>query len=197
MKNTLPCIALLCLNYPFENSPTIKGIASYLKHIGYNVDIVTGQYSSYDSIPVECSNVIRFMKIKIPKRVEKIFRPLIQKYKNNRYTNGWNKIKLNYDQIFCFELDSLIFVSNSGILLNKTIFFSMESSSSFSGIDKEYANSLLNKTCARIIQSKERENDLEAYLKKSFKWHYLPVSQRPTRFQKNKTNTKSNKTYLI
>lgn len=179
MENKETRIALLSIHYRFEAAPVIKGIASYLTHSGYKVDLITGLTSYGKSVNVECEEVIRLIDVDYTEKVGKFLLPLAHMFKRSQIDRRWKKIQSNYYLALCIEMESIDLLGRSGWPLQRAVFFSMESYCSFRKKSKPYINSLLERSLMRVIQSEERAKDLEEYLSHTFNWMYLPVSIRP------------------
>jgi hypothetical protein len=173
-------IALCLKNFPLENSPTAKGVASFLHEKGYDVDIVVDRPSALLPPVAACGvRTIRLFPLAVPLRIEKLFRGIFRPAADAVARRAWKRIMGGYGRVIAVEMDSLHFCASAGYPLSQAAYLSLDCDSFVRRYPPGYAADRIGKCRLRVIQNEAKQKDLEQLLGKSFSWRYMPVSCRP------------------
>ncbi len=185
---TLRKTAMICYEYAFEVSPTLKNICSYLfDKEGVEVDVYLDQLYRERHFKMPGANIIEvlscgFMSPFVRKLSEPTRRKLYKWYVRRRLRG--------YERIIVADFAALALVDEMGADLSRVVYVSLESADYIRRYPVELSRRLLGCCSLRIIQSSERAEDLIKSLGLSLTFVYLPVSSRPTSLKRKHATDK-------
>lgn len=175
--------AMICYEYAFEVSPTLKNICTYLfDQEGMEVDVYVDQLYRERHFKMSGVNIIEVLSCGF---LSRFVRGLSEHTRRKLYTWYVRKRLGGYERIIVSDFTALVLVDEMGADLSRVVYVSLESTDLISRYPLELARRLLGSCSLRIIQSRERAEDLTRYLGIPLPFEYLPVSSRPSNFKRN------------
>ncbi len=179
-----PKAVLVCYYYSFEVSPTLKNICSFLYDNGWGAaEVYVEDLYREKNISVHGAEIINLGKDKFTSAFCRIRKTLGWPVK--RKAVKWlfekalkKRLKQDY-LVFAVDFVALDILNNIGFDLSRVIFLSLESIDYLKHYRKSYVVRLLQDCAMRVVQSKERGDDINKYLNTALDFEYLPVSYRP------------------
>lgn len=171
-----PATAMVCYRYAFKVSPTLKNICSYLYDTeGTTVDVIVEDTRCDE--PVEWPGA-RMIETGGKAGFSYFLRPLLRRDKKTQYQRVLRERVGRYSRFFAVDFLALEMLNDAGQDLGKVIFLSLEGTDYMQHCDKRHASELLSRCALRVVQSRERADDINEYLSSSLSFEYLPVSCR-------------------
>lgn len=175
---TGPATAMICYQYAFKISPTLKNICSYLHDAeGTVVDLYVettycrqGEPCQWPGVQVIDSGADPFYRY--------FGRPLLRMDQRRQFLRVLEKNIGRYRRFFAVDFQALQMLYEVGADLSSVVFLSLESSDYMLRYDKAHVTELLTRCALRVVQSRERGDDLNKYLCAELLFEYLPVSSR-------------------
>jgi hypothetical protein len=176
-------IGIVAIEYPIETCSAIKNLSTYLRDKKLGGDIIIHNLDVDNNFKIE---EVKIYNLKSPMVELKRFNlwkfnALLNNLRLLSFSYRLQKSLLKYDYLFAFEAKSLTVINRSGYPLDKVIYWFLENTNivTAAGIDFNHFSTLLSKSKKLIIQSRERGDDVNNDLNKTFKFEYVPISGRP------------------
>ncbi|MBI2966758.1 MAG: hypothetical protein HYY40_02960 [Bacteroidetes bacterium] len=172
-------ISIVCYYYCFELSPVLKNICTFFyDKFHLKIDVFVENIYRDKLVKVKGANIFS-LSDHYPLR-SFFYKNILQLSQINSFKYFIkNKIR-RYDLIFAVDFLSLLCLYDVGFDLKKVVFLSFEGIDfmKISTLKKSHIYALLESCKMRIIQNKERAEDVSNYLEKNLVFNFLPVSQR-------------------
>lgn len=188
-----PATALICYRYAFKVSPTLKNICSFLHETeGTTVEVIVD--STYSDEGFELPGV-EIIDTGAQPCYKYFLKPLLRMDKKRHFQHVVRSRISRYSRVFAVDFLALEILNQAGYDLSKVIFLSLEGTDYMQHYGKAHTAELLARCAMRIVQSRERADDINVYLSSSLAFEYLPVS---CRFQPlNRTHGRDDRLQLI
>ena len=105
-------------------------------------------------------------------------KPLLRSDNKKHFRQSLGRVISRYSRLFAVDFVSLDLLHAAGCDLSRVIFLSLEGTDFMQPYDKAHVAKLLDRCALRIVQSRERGDDINTYLRSALSFAYLPVSCR-------------------